>query len=175
MPATGLLAPARMLVAVRAIVPVTQMPPNRAEAMLARPWATSSMLERCLRPVMPSATLADSRLSTPPSRVKDAAEGSTLSSSARSTCGSRGVGRVWGMPPKRVPIVSIGSRSRAASTEAATTAISMAGQFGRARRRPKIRAAEPAPNARLAGLIVPIARPRTRSLGKKAPGSAPAR
>ena len=35
MPGTGPRAPARTLVAVRAIVPVTQMPPNSAEAMLA--------------------------------------------------------------------------------------------------------------------------------------------
>ena len=32
MPDSGLLAPARMLVAVRAMVPVTLMPPNSAEA-----------------------------------------------------------------------------------------------------------------------------------------------
>ncbi len=50
----------RTLVAVRAIVPVTQMPPNSAEPMLAKPCATSSQLERCRRPVMPSATTADS-------------------------------------------------------------------------------------------------------------------
>jgi hypothetical protein len=62
MPDTGLMAPARTLVAVRAIVPVTLIPPNRAEITLARPWAISSMFERCLRPVIPSATLADSRL-----------------------------------------------------------------------------------------------------------------
>ena len=43
-PATGLRAPARTLVAVRAIVPVTLIPPKKAEAILAMPWATSSML-----------------------------------------------------------------------------------------------------------------------------------
>ena len=36
-PATGLTAPARMLVAVRAMVPVTLIPPNRAEAPFAMP------------------------------------------------------------------------------------------------------------------------------------------
>ena len=71
MPAIGLLAPARMLVAVRAIVPVTLMPPNIAEAILAIPCATSSMFERCLRPVMLSATFADNRLSMPPSSVNE--------------------------------------------------------------------------------------------------------
>ena len=58
MPATGPRAPARTLVAVRAIVPVAQMPPNSAEAIFATPWATSSQLERWRRPVMPSATTA---------------------------------------------------------------------------------------------------------------------
>ena len=43
MPDSGLRAPARTLVAVRAIVPVTLMPPNSAEAILAMPCATSSM------------------------------------------------------------------------------------------------------------------------------------
>jgi hypothetical protein len=37
MPETGLHAPARILVAVRAIVPVTLIPPNMAEATLAMP------------------------------------------------------------------------------------------------------------------------------------------
>ena len=44
MPATGLQAPARILVAVRAIVPVTLIPPNTAEATLAIPCATTSIL-----------------------------------------------------------------------------------------------------------------------------------
>ena len=38
MPDSGLRPPARILVAVRAMVPVTLMPPNRAEAILAMPW-----------------------------------------------------------------------------------------------------------------------------------------
>ena len=36
MPATGPCAPARTFVAVRAIVPVTQMPPNRPDATIGR-------------------------------------------------------------------------------------------------------------------------------------------
>ena len=44
MPETGLHAPARILVAVRAIVPVTLMPPKIAEATLAMPCATTSIL-----------------------------------------------------------------------------------------------------------------------------------
>ena len=43
MPATGVRAPARMLVAVRAIAPVAGSPPNIGEAMFAIPCATSSV------------------------------------------------------------------------------------------------------------------------------------
>ena len=49
-----------MLVAVRAIAPVAGNPANRAEAMLATPMPTSSCPERCRRPVIPSATVAES-------------------------------------------------------------------------------------------------------------------
>ena len=59
MPATGPRAPERTFVAVRAMVPVTQKPPNRPEPILAMPCATSSQLDRCRRPVMASATTAD--------------------------------------------------------------------------------------------------------------------
>jgi hypothetical protein len=45
-PATGPLAPALIFAAVRAIVPVTQNPPNKAEPMFTNPCATSSALER---------------------------------------------------------------------------------------------------------------------------------
>ena len=45
--------------------------------MLATPCATSSQFERCRRPVMLSATTAESRLSIPPSSAKDSAAGRT--------------------------------------------------------------------------------------------------
>ncbi len=45
-PATGVRPPLLMLVAVRAMAPVTGMPPKSGETTLATPWATSSMLER---------------------------------------------------------------------------------------------------------------------------------
>ena len=41
-PATGVRAPERMLVAVRAIAPVAGSPPNIGDAMLATPCAISS-------------------------------------------------------------------------------------------------------------------------------------
>ena len=63
--ATRVRAPARTLTAVRAIAPVAGIPPNEATtATLARPWPTSSRSGSCGSPsAMPSATLADSRLS----------------------------------------------------------------------------------------------------------------
>ena len=59
-PATGVRPPFFTLVAVRAMAPVAGMPPKSGETMLATPCATSSMLERCLPPIMPSATTAES-------------------------------------------------------------------------------------------------------------------
>src|ERR1700683_2992691 len=107
-PAIGLAAPARTLVAVRAIVPVTQMPPKKLDATLATPCATSSILERCLRPLMPSATLADSRLSTAPSSANEIADGNTASIRLGDSGGGAGAGRPLGIAPNRAPIVAIG-------------------------------------------------------------------
>jgi len=42
MPARGLLAPLRMLVAVRATAPVAAKPPNSGATMLAMPWPINS-------------------------------------------------------------------------------------------------------------------------------------
>ncbi len=175
MPDSGLIAPARMLVAVRAIVPVTLIPPNKADTILASPCATSSMLERCLRPDMLSATFADSRLSTPPSSVNDRADGSSWRTSAHDSCGACGVGSPRGISPKRLPIVSAGSCSQAAAIEARTTAISIPGQFGRNRRTTKISAAHPRPSTAAAGVTVEAALPSPTSLGMRGPGSAPSR
>jgi hypothetical protein len=106
MPAIGPRAPARTFVAVRAIVPVTQMPPNKPDAILAKPCATSSALERCRRPVMLSATTADSRLSMLPNSVNDTAAGSISTTLPSDNIGRCGKGSEFGMPPNRLPIVS---------------------------------------------------------------------
>ena len=66
-----------MLAAVRAMAPVAGMPPNRAEAALPTPWATSSMLELCRAPIISSATTADSRDSMAASTAMVKASGST--------------------------------------------------------------------------------------------------
>ena len=66
-PATGVAAPERMLVAVRAIAPVAGSPPNSGEAMLAMPCATSSTFGLCRSPLIRSATTADISDSIAPS------------------------------------------------------------------------------------------------------------
>ena len=67
MPATGVCAPERMLVAVRAIAPVAGKPPNIGEKMLAMPCAISSTLGLCRSSLMRSATTADISDSIAPS------------------------------------------------------------------------------------------------------------
>src|SRR5258708_2387314 len=93
MPETGPRAPARTLVAVRAMVPVTQMPPNKADPILAKPCATSSQLERCLRPVMPSATTADNSDSIAPNSANEIASGNTALAFSNEKAGHTGPGR----------------------------------------------------------------------------------
>ena len=112
MPATGPWAPARTLVAVRAMVPVTQKPPKRPEATLATPWPTSSVFERWRRPVMPSATTAESSDSIEPRSAKLKAAGSTAWTLAQLTSGSAGAGKPSGMPPKAVPMVATSQPER---------------------------------------------------------------
>ncbi len=131
MPDTGPRAPARTLVAVRAMVPVTQMPPKIALAILAAPCATSSQLERCRAPLMLSATTAESRLSMAPSSVKLSAAGRSCMMRAGLRSGRCGAGSVRAMPPNLVPIVSTGRCSSAAATDASATAMRKLGQCGR--------------------------------------------
>ena len=77
MPAIGVFAPERILVAVRAIAPVAGRPPNSAEPRLAIPCPINSWLERWRVPTMPSATTADSKASMPARNAMVNAEGRT--------------------------------------------------------------------------------------------------
>src|SRR5580704_2419915 len=103
---------------------------------------------------MPSATLAESRLSTPPSSVKDKAAGRISSRRDDVIGGNCGASKPCGISPKWLPMVSMGKCSNTAASDANTTAISIPGQPGRQLRRAKISAAEPAPTANAAGLRV---------------------
>src|SRR6266545_1449947 len=66
-PATGVRPPFLTFVAVRAIAPVAGIPPNSGDTTFATPCASSSMLERCRPPIIPSATTAERSDSTAPS------------------------------------------------------------------------------------------------------------
>ena len=66
-PAIGVIPPLLMFVIVRAIAPVTGIPPKIGETIFAAPCAINSVFELCLSPVTPSATVADSNDSIAPS------------------------------------------------------------------------------------------------------------
>src|SRR3984957_10061339 len=87
---------------------------------------------------MPSATLAESRLSTPPSSVKDKAAGRTSSSRDNVTSGNFGASRPCGTSPKWLPMVSIGKCSSTAATDDNITAINIPGKPGHQRQTAKI-------------------------------------
>ena len=63
----GVRAPARTLVAVRAMAPVAGSPPNSDEPRLAAPWASNSALGRCAPPIIRSVRPSRARSRTRPS------------------------------------------------------------------------------------------------------------
>ena len=176
MPDTGPTAPARTLVAVRAIVPVAQMPPNRRRGdvgdALARPARSSSgaAARSCRRPPPPRAATRCRRAAR--RRRRPAARPATLLE--RRSAAVREPGSERGMPPKRVPMVSTGSceqpqsrrpRRRPRSGSPARSA----GSGARPRMMPIVTAATPT----AAGLTVPAACQSAASFGMKAAGSLP--
>jgi len=92
MPATGAIARTATNVKNGGRTPVAGIPPNNGAAMLATPWATSSMLERCRPPIMPSATTAESNDSIAPSMAIVNAGPISVGSACSGTGGSRGAG-----------------------------------------------------------------------------------
>ena len=92
MPATGVRAPERMFVAVRARAPVAGNPPKIGDTMLATPWAMSSTFGLCRSFPIRSATTADISDSMAPSMA-------TVSAGRRSSGIERHVelrdGRAW--------------------------------------------------------------------------------
>ncbi len=170
-PEIGPTARERTFVAVRAMVPVTHSPPNRAEATFATPCATSSTFERCRRPLMLSATTADNNDSIPPRSAMANASGKTCSTRSTETTGSAGAGKPSGMPPNRVPIVSTGSPSTATASAAAATATSIPGAVGRSRLSTTTIAIVASAKARATGLTVPTASPSPASVWSTDPAA----
>src|SRR3546814_17330390 len=93
---------------------------------------------------MPSATMADSRLSIPARKAMVKAEGSTSMACASVKAGRLGNGRLEGISPKREPMVSTGRSIAQTASAAPTTATRKAGHVGKCRRasRDTARAAE---------------------------------
>ena len=135
---TGLRAPARMLVSGSRDCPCHADASEQRRSHVRNPLRHKlHVVARCFRPVMPSAIFADSRLSTPPRRVKETAVGSSSSRRGQVTAGSDGRGcagchrsdcrwfpranRAW--PPKATP---------------ERLAISIPGHIGRQRRTAKM-------------------------------------
>ena len=111
-----------MLVAVRAMAPVTGMPPNRGLAMLATPCATSSALELWRSPLIESATTAESRLSSAARIATVSADGSSGRIRSARNCGMWMGGSARLMPPNLLPMVSTGKWNTAATSVAASSA-----------------------------------------------------
>ena len=106
----GPCAPARTFVAVRAIVPVTQMPPNKPDATFAAPCATSSQLR-----AMPPARHAvrddgrQQRLDRAEQRERHGARQHLAHLRPARSSGSDGTASPLGMPPNCEPIVATSS------------------------------------------------------------------
>lgn len=103
---------------------------------------------------MPSATTADNSDSIAASSANEIASRSTAFALASENAGSAGDGNSRGKPPKRLPMVSIGSDSAAVAMAASTTAIRMPGQDGCQRRKPAMMAMLTKATASADGLTV---------------------
>ena len=104
--------PFLIFVAVLAIAPVAGIPPKIGDAMLATPWATSSIFESCFEPIIPSATTAESNDSIAARTAIEIAVGNKLVIVLIPKSGSVGFNSLidgiakWAEPSAKVPIVS---------------------------------------------------------------------
>lgn len=121
-PATGVLPPFLILVAVRAIAPVAGIPPNKGVIIFATPCAINSIFERCRPPIIPSATTADSNDSIAAKIAIVVAGPIRLFIVAKSICGKTGDGSADGSSPNFDPIVSKGKLNTCAIAVVKTNA-----------------------------------------------------
>ncbi len=111
--------PERTFTAVRAMAPVAGMPPNSGATTLASPWPNSSRSGSCgAASLMPSATFAERRLSSPASSAIANAADTSSPSCSPPTLGSAGTGRPHGRSPMRGAL----RPATPASTDATITA-----------------------------------------------------
>src|SRR5690606_17098241 len=92
------------------------------DAKFATPCATSSQLERCRRPVMPSATTADNKDSTPAKKAIVNALGTIALTLLQLTSGNSGMGKPRGSSPNWLPIVVTGKSNSHVRSDPTTTA-----------------------------------------------------
>ena len=117
MPATGVRAPARALVTLRAMVPVAGMPPNRGLTMLATPCAINSWFGSWRgRSVTLSAMRAHISDSMAPSNAIVRVGISNCLALSQLKAGRASAGKVRGISPKREPMVSTGKANHEATT-----------------------------------------------------------
>ncbi len=156
-PATGVFPPLLTLVIVRAMAPVAGMPPSMADATLAAPCATSSILDLCREPIMPSATVADKQRLDPCQQGDGQGWSGQLSRLSKSEMRQMRAGSMRGSSPKRAPMVSTGSLNIQAIRVAPIIAINIAGNFGVKRVISTIAATVPSPTSVVGRLNVPKA------------------
>ena len=176
MPATGPCAPARTLVAVRAMVPVTQKPPKRPEATLATPWAISSVL----RAVAAAGHAVgdhrgEQRLDRAEQREAEGVGQHRDDLAPARASGRVGAGKPAGMPPKALPMVATVEAERPGGDGGDGDD----DQHPRpvrppAAERDEAARSQPAESATVGGLSVGSARPERRQL-LRAAARAPAR
>ena len=133
--------------AVRAIAPVTGMPPTSGTIRLATPCASSSAFELWRSPVIESATTADSRLSTAARSATVSADGSSGRIRSARNCGMAKAGRPLGMPPNFDPIVSTGRPNTATAAVPASSATIDPGSRGSHFGTSRISASDPVASA----------------------------
>ena len=93
-------APLRTLTAVRAMAAVAGTPPKIGTTRFATPWPKSSRSESCRSPTdMPSATVAESRLSSAASAATAMAGTTSALSCDQAKSGRAGAGNPVGMAP----------------------------------------------------------------------------
>ena len=131
MPAIGVLPPFLMFAAVLAIAPVAGIPPKHADAMLPKPWATSSALGLCFEPIMESATTAERSDSTPARNAMVTAFESCplMFSKVNIVKSTLNGGRPAGMSANCLPIVLTSRWNTSTITAVTMTAIKEPGIF----------------------------------------------
>ncbi len=136
-----------MFVAVRAMAPVTGMPPTIGTTTLATPCATSSAFELCRPPAIESATTADSRLSSAASTATVKAGCSSGPIRSARKAGIEIVGSPPGIPPNAEPMVATGASNSVTAAVPATSATIDPGTRGTHRGSNRITASAMTPRA----------------------------